>query len=340
MVSPLPIPGSLFADRYLIQSPIGAGAFGAVYSAVDTSDSRVIALKVMKPEAAADDEQVARFRREAEICGLLTHANIVEMVAADQNASTPYIAFELVSGAPLGQLVTFRGRLRTAEVVNVLGQVLDALEYAHRLGVVHRDLKPDNILIVVPESQRVPIRHDRTGRERLGLPSPRHPLWQDLSRLQVKVIDFGLGKLQPFARVKSKRLTRAGHFAGTPEYMSPEQIRSSHDIDHRSDIYGCAMLMYRMLSGVAPYRGGTPLARAQRQLAEAIPELPDGQPELRSVYQRAGGKKANTRYGSAAQMAWALRGTIDEAVRAAPEPEAADLLKLAKRGFFRRLLRL
>jgi serine/threonine protein kinase len=197
---------------------LGKGGMGAVYKARQPSLGRLVAVKVLPPEVGADASFSERFTREARALAKLNHQNIVAVHDFGRTDDLYYFIMEYVDGATLRQLVD-AGRLQPAEALAIVPQICDALQFAHDEGVVHRDIKPDNILL------------DGKGR--------------------VKIADFGLAKLLDLAAADAS-LTGTHQVMGTPHYMAPEQMQGSHDVDHRADIYSLGVVFYEMLTGQLP----------------------------------------------------------------------------------------
>jgi predicted Ser/Thr protein kinase len=197
---------------------LGKGGMGAVYKARQPSLDRLVAVKVLPPEVGADASFSERFAREARALAKLNHQNIVAVYDFGRANDLYYFIMEYVDGATLRQLVE-GGELQPAEALAIVPQICDALQFAHDEGVVHRDVKPDNILL------------DSKGR--------------------VKVADFGLAKLLDRAPADIS-LTGTNQVMGTPHYMAPEQMQGSHDVDHRADIYSLGVVFYEMLTGQLP----------------------------------------------------------------------------------------
>lgn len=326
----MPQKGELIGGRFRVGLTLGKGAFGIVKSAVDEQEGKPVALKMLTPAAFADPELVARFMREARICSVLNHPNTVRLIefghipVEDPDPDVPYMAMELVRGIPLGGVLKIREKLSDVETAFVLASVLDSLHDAHMNGVVHRDLKPNNIMITAPESRWTEPSEGKNLFVRLGIPGSKDSVWQDISDLDVKVVDFGLGKLLEIGDRQVKKLTRAGVGAGTAEYMSPEQVRGDQDVDHRADIYGVAMLIFRLLTGKPCFEAKSRAEIALKHLTQQPPPLPAEYRDhpLNAVYLRASQKDRDNRYATVEEMAWELRGSVDEdyeAIRALME---------------------
>jgi serine/threonine-protein kinase len=326
MSSDLPA-GFVFDGRYTIISRIGGGSFGIVYAAFDKSGRREVAVKVLRKKALNTPEFVARFEREAEICGALSSPHTARLhgfYLAEQtpvHPQMPYMVFDLVRGLPLGLILRERRMLRVPEAAHVLVGVLESLEEAHQCGIVHRDLKPDNILCVPPARSFVSPSAEGELTELLGVPPLTDDIWSDLEKTWVRVIDFGLGKLLPIEDRAVKRLTQKGMAAGTANYMSPEQLRAE-SIDYRADIYGVGMLLHRLIVGRETFHGRSIAEVAMAHLSKPLPKLPaplDSSP-IAAIFARAGKKDPAGRYATAAEMAHELRLVLDPSLGDLPVP--------------------
>jgi serine/threonine-protein kinase len=311
------VPGELVDGRFQLVSKVGTGSFGVIFFARDLDDAgREVALKVLKPSALGQGSLIERFRREAQVCTLLEHAftphchYLGSLRVEECPEPLPYMALDLIRGLSLRQIIRARGPLWVAEASFVLLGVLSCLDEVHARGFVHRDLKPDNILVIAPKKTWT-IPQDRgPATDRLGIPGNEAPVWRDITKLPVAVIDFGLAKPIQAAThdFEYEALTQEGQAAGTAEYMSPEQVVGSEDIDQRSDLYALAMLLYRLLTGWAPRRGARKADIALQHLTEPLPPLPGplGEHVIDTVYRRAGERDRELRYQNAQEMTEAL----------------------------------
>jgi serine/threonine-protein kinase len=258
---------TLFDGRYRIVRKLGSGGMADVYLAEDEELGRRIAIKILNDRHANDEQFVERFRREAKNAAGLSHPNIVSIYDRGEAEGTYYIAMEYLDGRSLKELVVARGPLPIADAIDATRQVLAALRFAHRKGVVHRDIKPHNVMA------------DADGR--------------------LKVTDFGI------ARAGVSQMTEAGSIIGTAQYLSPEQARGS-PVDQRSDLYSVGIVLYEMLTGKTPFTGETPVEIAMKHLSDPPRppslERPDISPDLDMVVLRALAKSPEDRFQTAEEM--------------------------------------
>ena len=264
-------------DRYLVEIELGRGAASVVYRATDAALKRRVALKVLPPERAADEGTRERFRREAEIAARLSHPSIVPIHAVDERDGLAYVVMAFIDGESLEERLAREPRPPLAEVRRILGDMADALAYAHARGIVHRDVTPANIMLEA-----------ETGR----------PL----------LTDFGIAR----AAAEHPRLTAVGIAIGTPAYMAPEQALGDKEVDGRADIYALGVIGWRMVAGVAPFESPTTLGMLMKQVAEPVPSLaarrPDVPFDLAAVIERAMAKSPDDRWDDAGALRDALRG--------------------------------
>jgi serine/threonine protein kinase len=267
-------------DHYLIEDELGRGGMAAVYRARDLRLNRRVAIKLLPPDMAFNAAVRSRFLREAQMAAQLTHPNIVPIYTVDERDGLVFFVMALVDGDSVARLLATTGRFEVEEVRRIVTAVADALEYAHRQGVVHRDIKPDNILI------------DRsTGR----------PM----------VTDFGIAR----AAAEESRLTVTGIAVGTPAYMSPEQAMGERDVDGRSDIYSLGIVAYQMLVGETPFRAANTPAMLMKHVSEPPPPVRSKRSEvpklMAAALDRALMKRPQERWGSAVEFRDAMLGKID-----------------------------
>lgn len=227
--------GTTFADRYQIIEELGKGGMGKVYKVMDTKIKEKIALKLLKSEIATDKKTIERFSNELKFSRKIRHENVCQMYDLNEEKGTHYITMEYVHGEDLKRLIRKMGQMSAGQAISLARQVCEGLTEAHKLGVVHRDLKPQNIMV------------DEEGKAR--------------------IMDFGIAR-----SLKGKGMTGAGVMIGTPEYMSPEQVEGK-DTDQRSDIYSLGVILYEMVTGRVPFEGDTPFTIGIKQKSE-IPREP------------------------------------------------------------------
>ncbi|MGB0591043.1 MAG: serine/threonine-protein kinase [Myxococcota bacterium] len=340
------MPGTVIDDRYQLEGIISTGSFGIVYRARDLRTQTDVAFKVLHEQARGVPQHVGRFNREGRLGSRLTHPHIVPHLdfgtIDEAHGGGPYLVLALIQGLPLGDMIDLRGPLNVQEAVHILGHVLDALHAVHCLGAIHRDLKPDNVLVALPDLPEVELDLAGSIAARVGVPEPSHPCWGDLTGAHATLLDFGLGKFLTTAGHDFTKITTTGMAAGTLYYMSPEQILAEEDLDYRADIYGAAMLFFRMLNGDPPYDGQMMVQIATSHLEAPPPSLPGGLDDhpVGAAYRRAAMKKRDQRFTSAAEMAWALRAALDPELAAQPAPtfEPPHAPAETKRSLWARLL--
>ena len=259
--------GTTLDDRYEIQEIIGSGGMAVVYKATDNRLHRSVAVKILRDELAADEEFRRRFQTEAQAVAMLSHPNIVSVYDVSHSESVEYIVMELIEGVTLMQYMQKKGALGWKEALHFTVQISKALEHAHSKGIVHRDIKPQNIMII------------RDG--------------------SIKVADFGIAALE------STQEQRSSQTVGSVHYIAPEQARGEQP-DTRSDIYSLGVVMYEMLTGRMPYDGETAEQIALKHIAgiavppqEINPDIPD---ELARITLKAMNADINARYQSASEL--------------------------------------
>ena len=269
-------PGSTFAGRYDIKESLGAGGMGVVYRAFDRELQEPVAIKTLRPEAMAGGTvALDRFKQEIRLARRIAHRNVVRTYDLGEQNGMYYLTMEYVEGTSLKQLIVTRGKLPVAVTLTVGKQLCRALEVAHAEGVIHRDIKPQNIVV-----------------EPSGF---------------LKVMDFGIARLAN--PLQGKGLTEAGTSIGTPDYMSPEQL-SGAELDPRSDLYAAGVVLFECLTGRVPFEAETTWALVAKHLEEEPPDPrkfnADVPPELAAVILKAMAKTPADRYATAAELHDAL----------------------------------
>jgi eukaryotic-like serine/threonine-protein kinase len=278
---------TLFDGRYRILRKLGSGGMANVYLAEDEDLGRRVAIKILNDRYASDDSFNERFRREAKSAAGLSHPNIVSIYDRGEADGRPYIAMEVIEGRSLKELIVASGTLPIAQCVDYAKQILHALRFAHRNGIIHRDIKPHNILLGAED--------------------------------RLKVTDFGI------ARAGASQMTEVGSIMGTAQYLSPEQARGA-PVTAASDLYSAGIVLYEMLTGKTPFNGDSPIEIAMKHLNEAPrppSELrPDIPPELDQIVLRVLAKDAHDRYQAADEFSADL-DRVEAGLPVAPETTAA-----------------
>ena len=280
----------ILANRYRLTEQIGMGGMAIVYRAVDLRTGHNVAVKVLRPEFNEDREFIGRFHREAEPASKMTHHNIVNLLDVGMDGDNRYLVMEYVEGKTLKEVIQERGKLSAPLACQITIRILSALEHAHRNGIVHRDIKPQNILVHADG--------------------------------HIKVADFGIARI-----ADSATLTKGDNVMGSVHYFSPEQARGG-GATAASDIYSTGVVLYEMLTGRVPFDGDNPVAVAMQHLHNAPAPIqsiaPDVPPAVIRVCMKAMEKNPAARYQSAREMATDLRAALEERGERmnVPEPEA------------------
>jgi serine/threonine protein kinase len=274
-------PNTRIGGKYVLVRRLAAGGMGDVWLARNDGTEAHVALKVLRPNPDERTQTEDRFRREARLGGLLAHRSIVRIFDfLEEPDGTLVLVMELLRGETLEQWIEKRGAFPMREAMAVMTSVLSALHHGHQQGVVHRDVKPSNILLDVdPDGRVIP-----------------------------KLVDFGIAKMP---RNDTSR-TMDGVVLGTPSYMSPEQIKADPDIDGRSDNFSSAVVLYEMLTATCPFAAPTPSAAIAQVLQSAVDPDPRIDPRLWLEIQRALSKRPKERHASAAAMLAAMLAAIGE----------------------------
>jgi serine/threonine protein kinase len=307
--------GLLIGD-YLILDKVGQGGMGMVFKARHRKLGRLGALKILPPSFARDTAAVMRFRREFEAAGRLNHLNLVAAFEASEDRGVHFLVMDYVQGVNLDRVVSQQGPLTVPQALDYLIQAARGLEAAHEKGIIHRDIKPGNLII------------DHGG--------------------TVRVLDLGLARIvdanNPFSKTTSGRLTQSGMYMGTIDYMAPEQAEDSHRVDHRADIYSLGCTLFFMLTGREPFPVGTVLKRMVAHQEHAAPSLrairPDVSPALETAYQRMMAKRPEDRPSSMTEVIALLQasklsieedvGTVAQPPRARSQPEIKNATPLKR----------
>ena len=282
-----PLVGRVLDGKYEIVAPLGAGGMGAVYLARRVLIGDEVAVKVLHAKFVNDETLVERFRREARAAAQLHHPNVVtihDYGEARGPGGFAYIVMELVRGESLRDLLNREGRLEAARAVELMRGVCAGVAAAHRRGIVHRDIKPDNII--------------------------RIPLDEDSPAERVKVVDFGIAKLRDMAA--EAKLTHVGAVVGTPNYMSPEQCKGEH-LDARADVYSLGALLYEMLAGSPPFTAANISGVILKHVNEPQPPVPQNlrvPAALQEAIARALSKQPEGRQRDAAEFAREIQDAL------------------------------
>jgi WD40 repeat protein len=292
--------GEVALGDYLLLRRLGAGGMGQVYQARHRQTGRVVAVKVIRGERAQDSDAVRRFLRESKAVLALDHPNVIKAVEAGRHGETHFLAMEFVDGMDAAALLARRGALPVPAACEVARQAALGLQHAHERGIVHRDVKPSNLLLARPPEGES------------GFPT-------------VKVLDLGLARRHDPEGDASTTLTEANAMMGTPDYVAPEQIRDAHGADARSDLYSLGCSLYHLLAGRPPFTGqtlGLKLLQHQTDEPEPIERLrPEVPPAVACVVRRLMAKRPEDRFRTAAEAAAALLALLRKGDWA-PEPFA------------------
>ncbi|MGH9320181.1 MAG: protein kinase domain-containing protein [Vicinamibacteria bacterium] len=260
-------PGTVLGRRYEIRRVLGAGGMGMVFQAHDRDLDEPVALKILRPEIASMDPHVLeRFKTEIRVARRIAHRNVVRTYDFGDADGIKFISMEFIQGMTLKQLIRSKGALPLSVGLTIAKQACAGLVAAHEFGVVHRDVKPHNIMLT-PSSD-------------------------------VKIMDFGI--VRDTRDAKESGMTETGIIMGTPDYMSPEQAMGKADLDQRSDVYSFGIVLYEMFTGALPFRGESPIAVAMKHIQEdpkapraVNPKVP---PNLEGIILRAMRKPPEARY--------------------------------------------
>jgi len=299
----------LVLGEYVILEKIGSGGMGKVYKAEHRRMRRLVAIKILPPSAVDSPDAVRRFNREVQAAAQLSHPNIVTAYDAGEHEGVYFLAMEFVDGRDLGKVVKHHGPLSVAWAVDYVLQAARGLEYAHSQGIIHRDVKPGNLLL------------DTRGTVKI--------LDMGLARLGRQ----GLGEHEPRA---ASQLTETDRVMGTIDYMSPEQAEDTHNADRRSDVYSLGCTLYRLLTGEPPYTGTTPMKKLLAHREAPIPSLCEARADVPSpldaVFQRMVAKRPEDRYQSMGEVIVALSAFTSPGESSSTDAALSSFLKHLDHG--------
>ncbi len=293
--------GQKISDRYQIMKSIGEGGMANVYLAYDTILDRDVAVKILRGDLSGDEKFVRRFQREALSASSLTHPNIVEVYDVGEDHGMYYIVMEYIEGRHLKELIKKRGKLTISEVIDIMLQITDGMSVAHDSYIIHRDIKPQNIMI--------------------------------LENGLVKITDFGISMA-----MNATQLTQTNSVMGSVHYLPPEQA-SGKGSTLQSDIYSMGIVMYELLAGKLPYKGDNAVEIALKHLKEPLPSIKDEVPNIpqsiENIIIKATAKNPKNRYADAREMHNDLMTCLDESRASEPKielpyPENVDEVKITK----------
>jgi eukaryotic-like serine/threonine-protein kinase len=297
--------GTLLSGRYRLDAQVGTGGMSTVYRAFDSTLERRVAIKLMHREIASDSDQLERFRREARSVAQLSHPHVVGVIDAGEDEGRPYIVFEYVEGETLKDRIRRMGRLPVDEAIAYAIEIARALGAAHARGIVHRDVKPQNVLV------------DEEG--------------------SAKVTDFGIAR-----SIDDTGLTADGRVLGTTDYVSPEQALG-HDVNGQSDLYSLGIVLYEMLTGDVPFHGENQVSVAMKHVREDLPDVqklrPDVSAGLAAILDRMTTKDLRKRYSDALTLQADLEDALafELARTGRSTGEATAVLRTLPAGARRRL---
>jgi serine/threonine-protein kinase len=292
--------GQILADKYRIDERLNEGGMGTVYRGTHVLMDKTVAIKVLRPSLAADEKIVARFSREARAASRISHPHALSVTDfGEAENGVVFLVMEFLNGSTLKNVIRQDGPMPLPRVVEIIRQVGAALDAAHEQGVVHRDLKSENIML-------------------LAANGPDY----------AKVLDFGIAKIKEHDGDYDPGLTAPDLVIGTPQYMSPEQCSQTQEIDARSDIYSLGVIIYEMLVGHVPFTGPSPTAIMMKQMQEPVPsvlqERNDLSPAIGRVISRAMAKQPNDRYQTVGELVEDLTiASGIEASQVTPVPTSA-----------------
>src|SRR5713101_2710919 len=277
-----PLLGQTLAGKYLVEKLIKRGGMGAVYQGKHVLMDKTVAIKVLRPALAVDDDVVARFSREAKAASRISHPHAVSVTDFGESENgVVFLVMEYLDGRTLKEIIRSEGPMPLHRVVEIIRQVTGALDAAHGQGVVHRDLKSDNIML-----------SETNGGD-----------W-------AKVLDFGIAKIQELEGTRDHDITAPNLVIGTPQYMSPEQCSQTGPIDARSDVYSLGVIVFEMLAGRVPFTGDSPTVIMMKQVQDEPPSILVARPDLPAsvdnLVRKALAKQPVDRFQTAGELSEAL----------------------------------
>ncbi len=286
--------GLILCNRYLVQNELGVGGMGAVYEATDLRTGAQVAVKVLHPLYARNPQYISRLRREAQIAASIRTPRAVRVIDLDDHDGMPFLVMEYVAGETLSERLERDGALPPEVAITVCIEITRALEGGHAVGVVHRDLKPQNVKIT--------------------------------DEGEIKVLDFGIARAENLPGI-----TGTNMFTGTPEYCAPERMDSQGDI--RSDIYSVGVMLYEMLAGQRPFDGPNPFAILRQHETAPVPPLSRPPlPEVQKVLDRTLAKRPEDRYQTPSELTAGLRAARDALFAADPEARRVSTTMIGSAG--------
>src|SRR5258706_213480 len=305
-----PLEGQTLAEKYLVEQLIKHGGMGSVYRGKHVMMDKTVAIKVLRPSLAGDDAVVARFSREAKAASRISHPHAVSVTDfGEAENGVVFLVMEYLEGRTLKDLIRSEGAMTLDRAVEIVRQVSGALDAAHQQGVIHRDLKSENIMLT-----------QTNGGD-----------W-------AKVLDFGIAKIQQPEGVRDHDITAANLVIGTPQYMSPEQCSQSGPIDARSDVYSLGVIIFEMLAGRVPITGESPAAILMKHVGGDPPFVLDARPDLSAsidnLIKKALAKRPSERFQTAGALsdAFALAAAQTGAVTSKQVAPVADTVAITPVG--------
>src|SRR5687767_2489487 len=327
--TPLPAPGSTppmeLANhpRYRVLELLGAGGMGAVYKAEHLRMQRTVAIKTINAQFVQNPEAVQRFSREIQAAAKLSHPHIVTAFDADQAGNVHFLVMEFAEGETLAQMVARRGPLSIAEACAAIRQAALGLQHAHERGMVHRDIKPQNLMVSGVRGQESGVRNQESGVRGQESGVRNQESDDSSSSSVVKILDFGLARFVQETSHESR--TELGAVMGTPDYMAPEQALDTRQADIRADIYSLGCTLYFLLTGKPPFTGANPMETLLRHQSAEPRRLRDMRPdapiELERILSKMLAKQPEHRFQTPAEVATALTPFVErQRAVAAPPP--------------------